>query len=243
MDRATYDRMRALQADHWWFRGRRAILAALIADLPLPKPARILEAGCGPGGNLAMLSAFGEVTGMEPDAASRDYAAEQTGVSVQAGALPAPLPFPPASFDLVCAFDVIEHVDDDDDSVAALGRLLRPGGFLAATVPGQPWMWSRHDEAHHHKRRYQMAPFRRLFDDAGLTVVKASYFNTLLFAPIAAVRALKMATGSSKADDDETPSAPLNGLLAGVFGAEAHWLRRASLPFGVSLLVIARRGA
>ena len=243
MDRATYDRMRALQADHWWFKGRRAILAALIADLPLPKPARILEAGCGPGGNLGMLSAFGEVTGMEPDEASRAYAAEQTGATVQAGALPAPLPFAPASFDLVCAFDVIEHVDDDDASVAALARLLKPGGFLAATVPGQPWMWSRHDEAHHHKRRYRMAPFRQLFEDAGLSVVKASYFNTLLFAPIAAVRALKLATGSSRADDDALPPAPLNGLLAGVFGAEVHWLRRASLPFGVSLVVIARRDA
>jgi SAM-dependent methyltransferase len=243
MDRATYDRMRALQADHWWFRGRRAILHGLIADLPLQKPARILEAGCGPGGNLGMLSAFGEVTGMEPDAASRAWAAEQTGVIVQAGALPAPLPFPPAGFDLVCAFDVIEHVDDDEASVAALGGLLRPGGFLATTVPGQPWMWSRHDEAHHHKRRYRMAPFRRLFEAAGLSIVKASYFNTLLFAPIAAVRALKMATGSTTADDDAMPSAPLNGLLTGVFGAEVHWLRRASLPFGVSLVVIARRDA
>jgi len=76
-----------------------------------------------------------------------------------------------------------------------------------------------------------------------LSVVKASYFNTLLFAPIAAVRALKLATGSSRADDDALPPAPLNGLLAGVFGAEVHWLRRASLPFGVSLVVIARRDA
>jgi len=242
MDRATYDRMRALQADHWWFKGRRAILEGLIADLPLPTPARIVEVGCGPGGNLGMLAKFGEVSGLEPDEASRAYAAEHAGVPVAAGALPGPLPFAPASLDLVCAFDVIEHVDDDTASVAALAGLLKPGGFLAATVPGQPWMWSRHDESHHHKRRYRMAPFRRLFEAAGLSVAKASYFNTLLFAPIAAVRAVKVATGSSNADDDEMPFAPVNGLLAGVFGAEVHWLRRASLPFGVSLLVIARRG-
>ena len=111
MDRATYDRMRVLQEGHWWFKGRRAILSGLIEDLQLPKDARILEAGCGPGGNLGMLSAFGQVTGMEPDEASRAYASEHAGVAVEGGALPGPLPFPPASFDLVCAFDVIEHVD------------------------------------------------------------------------------------------------------------------------------------
>ena len=243
MDRATYDRMRALQAEHWWFKGRRAILAALIGDLPLPKPARILEAGCGPGGNLGMLKQFGEVTALEPDDDSRLYAAQHAGVPVAAGALPGPLPFAPASLDLVCAFDVIEHVDDDGGSVNALADLLKPGGYFVATVPGQPWMWSRHDEAHHHKRRYRMAPFRKLFEGARLEIVRASYFNALLFPPIAAVRALKMATGSTKADDDALPPAPLNRLLEGLFAAEAQWLRRANFPFGVSIAIIARRPA
>jgi SAM-dependent methyltransferase len=243
MDRATYDRMRVLQERHWWFEGRRRILAGLIGDLPLPADAKVLEVGCGPGGNLAMLQRFGEVTALEPDEASRAYAHERTGVKVEGGLLPDGLPFAPASFDLVCAFDVIEHVDDDAGSVAALARLLKPGGYMATTVPGQPWMWSRHDELHHHKRRYRMGPYRRLFDQAGLEIVKASYFNTLLFPPIAAIRALKMAAGSTAADDDAMPSAPINRLLTGLFGAELGWLRRASLPVGVSIVLIARKPA
>jgi SAM-dependent methyltransferase len=241
MDRQTYDRMRLLQADHWWFRGKRRILAGLIGALDLPKPAKVLEVGCGPGGNLPMLGAFGEVVGLEPDEDSRAFAAENTGLRVEGGLLPDGLPFDPESFDLVCAFDVIEHVDEDQASVAALARLLKPGGYLATTVPAQPWMWSRHDELHHHKRRYTMAPYRALFEAAGVEIVKASYFNTLLFPPIAAIRALKMLTKSTAADDDAMPSAPVNGLLAAVFGSELGWLKHASLPTGVSILLIARR--
>jgi SAM-dependent methyltransferase len=240
MDRAAYDRMRVLQDGHWWFEGRRRILSGLISALELPKAAQILEVGCGPGGNLAMLKRFGEVTALEPDAASRAYAAERTGVRVEGGLLPDGLPFAPASFDLVCAFDVIEHVDEDGASVAALARLLKPGGYLATTVPGQPWMWSRHDELHHHKRRYRLGPYRAMFEAAGLKVLTASYFNTLLFAPIAAIRALKMLTGSTAADDDAMPSAPINRLLTGLFAAEGPWLRHAALPTGVSIVLIAR---
>ena len=243
MDRQVYDRMRALEADHWWFKARRRIIADMIARLGLPPHAKILEAGCGPGGNLRMLSGFGDVVGLEPDAETRAYAAEHTGVAVEGGQLPADLPFAPETFDLVCAFDVIEHVDDDAAAVAALSRLARPGGFMATTVPAQAWMWSRHDELHHHKRRYRMAPYRRLFEAAGLTIVKSSFFNTALFPAIAAVRVAKMLTGSTAADDDAMPPAPVNDLLTGLFGAERFWLRRAPLPFGVSILLIARKPA
>jgi SAM-dependent methyltransferase len=243
MDRLTYDRMRILQENHWWFRGRRSILTQLIGALDLPQPAKLLEVGCGPGGNLTMLRHFGEVVAMEPDDESRAYAADRMGVRVEPGFLPDDLPFAQESFDLVCAFDVIEHVDDDAASVKALARLIRPGGYFATTVPGQPWMWSRHDELHHHKRRYRMRAYRSLFEAAGLQIVKASHFNALLFPPIAVVRAVKMLTGSKSADDDSMPPEPLNGLLTGLFAAERHWLARAPLPFGVSIVLIARRPA
>jgi len=164
-------------------------------------------------------------------------------VRIEGGLLPDGLPFAPASFDLVCAFDVIEHVDEDAASVAALARLLKPGGYLATTVPGQPWMWSRHDELHHHKRRYRLGDYRAMFEATGLKVMIASHFNTVLFGPIAAVRALKKLTGSTEADDDAMPAAPLNRLLTGLFAAEGPWLRHAPLPTGVSIVLIAQNAS
>ncbi len=241
MERAIYDRMRELQRDHWWFAARREILAAEIARLPLPKPARILEVGCGPGGNLELLKRFGDVRAIEPDAESRAYAAETAGVPVDGGLLPDGLPDLGGPFDMVCAFDVIEHVDDDAGAVAALGRLLKPGGFLVTTVPAYAWMWSEHDARHHHKRRYALADYRRLFD--GLKVRRATHFNSVLFPPIAAVRLAKSGLRIQGGDDEAMPSPLVNRVLKGLFASERRILGATDLPFGVSILMIAERPA
>lgn len=240
MERVIYERIQELEQDHWWFAGRRAILARLIGALGLPKDARILEAGCGAGGNLRLLSRFGTVRAMEPDAPSRRYVAEHWGVQVDDGALPDGLPYEPASFDAVCCFDVIEHVDDDAGAVKALTGLLVPGGRFVATVPAYQWMWSHHDEQHHHKRRYTCRQVVELFESAGLEVEKASYFNAVLFAPAAVIRLAKNLLGL-KGADDAMPPRPLNALLSGLFSAEAGWLARGSLPFGLSIVIIGRK--
>ena len=242
MERAIYGQMRVLQQDHWWFAARRGILSAQIAPLPLPKPAQILEAGCGPGGNLAMLQQFGQVVAIEPDEESRAYAAERSGADVRSGLLPQSAPDFGKAFDLVAAFDVIEHVPEDAGAVARLADYLKPGGYMITTVPACPWMWSEHDAAHHHQRRYKLPAYRRLFENAGLTVLRASHFNTLLFPPIAAVRLVKGATGSGRADDT-MPSKPVNVVLKTVFGLERGLLAATDLPFGVSILLIARKPA
>jgi SAM-dependent methyltransferase len=240
MERAIYDQMRVLQEDHWWFAARREILAGEIARLPIPRPAQILEAGCGPGGNLAMLQRFGEVCAIEPDEASRTYAAERNGVEVRGGFLPQTAPDFGKAFDLVACFDVIEHVPDDAGAVARLAQYLEPGGFMVTTVPAYAWMWSDHDAAHHHKRRYALAPYRRLFENAGLTVRRASHFNSVLFPPIAAVRLAKNALGRT-GGDEAMPPPPLNATLKGLFGLERALLRLGDLPFGVSILLIAQK--
>jgi SAM-dependent methyltransferase len=241
MDRQIYDRMRDLEQAHWWFTARREILASEISRLPLPAKAEVLEVGCGTGGNLDMLSRFGRVRGIEPDSESRDYAAKRTGVAISPGALPDRLPDFGTAFDLVTAFDVVEHVDDDGGTVEALGRLLAPGGFLVTTVPAHQWMWSAHDEHHHHKRRYSLRAYRALFDAAGLRLRRATYFNCLLFPPIAAVRLLRIATGSKRGSDEAEVGAPLNRVLHGLFASEQVLLRHMNLPFGVSILAVADR--
>lgn len=241
MDRDVYQRIRELEQAHWWFTARRAILADQIAGLGLATDARVLEVGCGTGGNLAMLGRFGAVSAVEPDAEARTYASERTGVEVREGLLPDGLPQFDTPFDLIASFDVIEHVDDDVGALAAIARWLKPGAPLIATVPANAWMWSDHDVRHHHKRRYDLAGFKAVARQAGLEVGKATYFNTLLFPLIGSIRVAKSALQMHGGDDEVMPGAFLNKALHEIFAAERALLRRADLPFGVSILLVARR--
>lgn len=240
MDRLIYDRIRDLEADHWWFVGRRQILRGLLQRVGTPPDAQILEVGCGAGGNVPLLRAFGAVTALEPDDESRAYASERLGLAVDTGLLPDGLPYAPETFDLVCAFDVVEHVDDDAASVRALARLVKPGGAILTTVPAYQWMWSHHDVLHHHKRRYRLPAYRALYEAAGLTIETATYFNTLLFPLAAAQRTAKRLLGDKSADDAMPPAA-LNKALASVFSLETPLATGPGLPFGLSIAVIARK--
>lgn len=241
MEREVYDNMRMVEQDHWWFRARRTILADQLRGMGLDRNARILEVGCGTGGNLQMLADFGQVTGLEPDAESRAYAGTRSGVPVVAGTLPAGLPDFPEPFDLIAALDVIEHLDEDQASVQALGRLLKPGGRMLTTVPAHPWMWSHHDLIHHHKRRYKKAEYLNIFGAAGLHVTRASYFNSLLFPLIALARVADRAREGGQGD--AVPPPPVNAMLHAIFKSEKALLRAFNLPFGVSILVVAERPA
>ncbi len=201
MEESVFQRMSGHDAAHWWFVARRRILRDQIATLGLPADARILEAGCGPAGNLAMLSEFGSVEAFEPNDTARRIAEERTGLSVRAGTLPDDALFPPESFDLVAAFDVVEHIQDDDGAVRSLARTLKPGGHFIMTVPAYAWLWSAHGRRHHHKRRYTSAAVRDLLERAGLTIDKCSYYNTLLMPAVVLRRVM---AGSREASSSPT---------------------------------------
>jgi SAM-dependent methyltransferase len=224
---------------HWWFIGRRAILLAEMTRWLPRRRCRVAELGCGSGGLLEALGRFGSAVGVEADPALLETA-RQRGLDCRLGSLPSDVPLPSGEWDAVCLFDVLEHLDDESAALGACRRLLASDGLLFVAVPAYAWLWSRHDELLGHRRRYTAPRLRRVVEAAGLLVERVSYFNALLAAPIIAVRLLRRALRRD-GHDLSRPPAPLNRLLAAVFSAESRLLRRRSLPFGVSLLLVARR--
>lgn len=241
MDVAELTKTAELQRDHWWFGGRRAVLRSVLDSLVLPSESHILEVGCGPGGNLPMLAEYGRVDAMEYDRPSLEYAQKRfPEVSFSECELPHNLDCRDECYDLVCAFDVLEHVPDDIAAVNALSCKLKPGGTLFCTAPANQWMWSGHDEVNHHRRRYSLRRFSGLFRQAGLEQVQATYFNTLLFPVAAAVRLCGVGSDAKGSDLDEH-SPHINAVLKTVFSMEKHLVPRFRLPFGVSVLSVVRK--
>jgi len=238
MDRAAYDRMAEIDRDHWWFVARRGIIARLIERFrPDRRRLRILEVGAGTGSNLDLLRRYGDVEAIEPDDDARAFAEQRSGMKLKSGYLP-DVPLDDSGYDLIVLLDVLEHIPDDVGALRYLSGKLAPGGRLMVTVPASPWMWSAHDLAHHHQRRYTRAHLSRVFTAAGLRPRYATHFNMLLFPPIAAVRLLGKLTGR-EGGDDAMPARPVNAILRGLFGAERHWVARFPMPFGVSMAMVA----
>lgn len=237
----AYLEMAETQHHHWWFCGRRQILTRILRGLALPQNARILEVGSGTGGNLEMLASFGQVSAIEMDDVARDLTKRNTrvGVDLRAGRCPDDIPFTDERFDLICLFDVLEHIPDDAATLSALHGLLTQNGRLLLTVPAYRWLWGAHDTFLHHQRRYNASELRSKLHVAGFHVQRLSFFNTLLFPLAALVRLKERLHGSSHAAGGAVPSEPLNSLLLRVFALEKHWLHRFNFPFGVSLLVVA----
>jgi SAM-dependent methyltransferase len=253
VERSAFDQFARLQADHWWFRGRRTLYTDLLThvlrrDLARePRDLRVLDVGCGAGGWIEPLSVFGHVTGVELDEPSIRYCREQALHRTLVGRVDA-LPVPDASHDLACLWDVIEHVPDDLGVLAEARRVLRPGGHLAISVPAYQFLYANNDRVAHHQRRYTRGLLVRRVRAAGFEVRKATYVNVALspvIIPLVLLRKLRERL-APVADDsynnlDVGVPRPVNALLAGIFGGERHVLRHVSAPFGHSLLLVARK--
>ena len=253
MESSLYDEYVRIEDTHWWFRGRRKIIATVLRPYLRP-PARIIDVGSGGGAVAQALMEFGSVTACDIDVRCAASVARRPGMSFAYGTAEA-IPFADGSFDLVTAFDVLEHLDDDVRALREMARVVRPGGLIALTVPAYSWMWGRQDEISHHRRRYTRRALRQAITAAGLKPRRLTGFNTILFPGIAAIRigrrvAERLAGGRQKPDPAGLPSdfsmtkpGPLNDLLATTFSAEAAALGVVDLPIGVSFLAIAERPA
>ncbi len=243
MERSLFDQMAAHDMTHWWYVARRKVLEAVIArHIKLPANARILEIGCGTGHSLTMLSRFGHVDATEIDAASRAIATTRLGRPVLDAALPELPNFADKHYDLIALLDVLEHLPEKmafNTINETIRRRLKPGGQLLITVPAHQWMWSAHDVANHHTKRFSRAGLEELLGSAGYRIELLSYFNSLLFPLAVAQRMFGKLTGR-ESKDDALPPAPLNSAFTKIFGLEAQLVGRVPLTPGLSLIAIAR---
>src|SRR5207302_1710166 len=186
VESSLYDEYVRIEDIHWWFRGRRKIITTMLRPYVRP-PARIIDVGSGGGAVAQALQEFGHVTACDIDVRCAASVSRRPGMSFAYGTAEA-IPFADGSFDLVTAFDVLEHLDDDVRALKEMARVASPQGLIAVTVPAYPWMWGRQDEVSHHRRRYTGRSLRRAIIGAGLHPRRLTAFNTILFPGIAALR-------------------------------------------------------
>jgi SAM-dependent methyltransferase len=248
MQQHTYGIMYEVEGTHWWFVGRRRIIAAFVEEacrklerdsLQNGRP-RILDVGCGTGANLELLGNYGEAEGVDVSPEALAFCRARGLINVRQGEAEK-LPYEDGAFDLVTALDVVEHLDDDVAGLREMRRILRPSGRALLFVPAFMFLWGVQDDVSHHRRRYRLPELRRVLKEAGYEVERATYANLSFFAPILMGRVVMRATGLRPASENNINVSALNGVLGRVLGAESRLLRRMNFPFGVSALCLARR--
>jgi SAM-dependent methyltransferase len=243
MQQHTYSIMYEVEERHWWFVGRRAIIESFVAEvcrqIGKRKP-RILDVGCGTGANLQMLGDHGVAEGVDVSPEAIEFCRARGLSRLKQGAAEA-LPYEDASFDLVTALDVVEHLDDDVAGLKEVQRVLRPRGRALLFVPAFMFLWGVQDDISHHRRRYTMGDLKARLGEAGLRVERATYANLSFFWPILIGRTIMRLTGWRPASENNITIGALNGLLGRILGAESWWLRRLNFPFGVSIVCVAQR--
>ena len=239
----TYPILFRVEQSHWWHIGRRRILAEFVEAIcggVTDRRARILDVGCGTGANLLMLSKYGDAEGVDISEDALAFCRERGLDKVKLGAAET-LPYEDGTFDLVTAFDVVEHIDDDLAGLKEMLRVLRPGGHVLLFVPTFMFLWGLQDDVSHHRRRYRLPELARVLEQAGFKIERTTYANITFFLPILAIRKLMQLTGIKAESENNINLSAFNGILGRLFGAERLWLRRMNLPFGVSGLCVARK--
>jgi SAM-dependent methyltransferase len=241
MSPEAYVQMHQIESLHWWFVGRRAICSDLISSFAVSSHLKILEVGCGTGGNLQMLSYHGEVSAFEMDEQALKFAINKSNKSdIRLGSCPDSIPFNIERFDLICMFDVLEHIADDLESLKKLKGLLKPSGLIIITVPAYDWLYGPHDTFLHHKRRYTKSSLKNQTNLAGLQEIKMTYFNSFLFPLILLIRfgeKLFMPKIGTIPIGSEVPAKLINRILGILFSLERYLIRSSIyFLFGASIL-------
>ncbi|MBF0176868.1 MAG: class I SAM-dependent methyltransferase [Magnetococcales bacterium] len=248
METSEYRKMYEMEDRHWWFRGKRHLVAGFISRyLPAVsgRPLRLLDVGCGTGKVLEMLSGFGQATGCDFSADSLAFC-HTRGFRRLARASAEHTPFCGESMDVVCLLDVLYHkgIQDDVKVLREIHGLLAPGGTLILTDSAFQFLYGPHDRAVHARQRYSRGEMRDKLLQAGFQIEYLGYFNFFLFPLAASVRLVeKYYPRKEETSDLSLLPGPLNWLLLTILRLEVALIRYVELPFGLSVCAVARKPA
>ncbi|MBZ0137182.1 MAG: methyltransferase domain-containing protein [Planctomycetes bacterium] len=237
MEAAEYDRMANVEERHWWFRARLAVVRTFLKRYVPPGVG--LDCSCGTGMTLKSLPQWVQI-GADLNGSALKHSRARGLSRLLQGDL-RKLPFANDSLDVVTSLDTLEHIEEDEQALAEIHRVLKPGGYGLFTVPAHPWMFGPHDRALHHVRRYRRGEFRQKVSTAGFHIRKYRYINTALFPLVAGVRLVSRGGGEARSDTEKLPAGPLNFALYAAFASERLLLPWLPSPWGISLLCLARK--
>ncbi|MDN3651740.1 class I SAM-dependent methyltransferase [Thalassotalea ponticola] len=241
MELSCYTEMFKQQQNHWWFRGRRLVIKKLLDETLSDTNSSIIEVGCGVGGNLELLGNYGTVTAIEMNDEAVKLARTVTDIKIIKGSLPYEYPFSNDAFDVVCLFDVLEHIEEDVDALKVLYDSLKNNGKILITVPSIPQLFGPHDIKLHHFRRYKIDDLVKKVESSGFKVVHKQYFNFLLLPLAVLTRFFDKVTRRVTPTGSSPPNELLNSFLFHIFRFETWLLKFVPAPLGLSISLIAKK--
>lgn len=243
MEQQEYSTMFELESDYWWFVARRSLVEEIVRqEAQKCQNPNIFDVGCGTGANLLAFSRYGKSFGVDMSSAAIKFCRTRGLTNLVLSKVES-LAYLSDSFDIVTALDVLEHIDDDLVAMKELYRVCKVGGMLLVTVPAYGFLWSEHDEALHHRRRYAAYELRNKLTLAGFDIEKCTYFITLFFFPILFIRILQgiFKNSTHPKTSHIQLSKSVNQLLIWVLAFEQWLIHFINLPFGVSIVCTARK--
>lgn len=237
MERNYYDKYENLEKTHWWHQARIKILSDLVSSNLNEKDIKILNAGAATGLTSVMLNEFGEVISLEYDRKTFEKLNQKKNIRAVNGSL-TQLEFDDNTFDVICCFDVLEHIQDEAKALNEIYRCLKPGGLLILTVPAYMFLWSSHDEEMHHFRRYTKLGLNKTLNLNNFKNIRSTYFNFILFHPIYIFR--KIFTSHNK-NYEQVNKGLINTLLKYLFLLDKYILRIVNIPYGVSIFTVHKK--
>lgn len=242
MHQKEYEKLYNFEGFYWWHVGRRYILDAFLKRFLKNRNNKILEIGCGTGGNLEVLGKFGEITGLDNSEEALSFCKKRGFDNLILGRAEK-IDFPSEQIDLVVALDVLEHIKEDEKAMGEAWRVLKRGGYFILTVPAYQFLWSEHDEVLSHQRRYSISELSQKIEKSGFNIIKISYVISFVFPLVLGYRIFRKIFWPKSRQNTAYLMLPkfINNFFIYLLKLESFLLKYFNFPFGVSIIVIAAK--